>query len=359
MPQLYSSLWRKYPLLGILLLVWALPVTAQTYLLPASGTAAVTTCGGTLYDDGGANGAYSANVDGSVTLTPATAGNKIRLQFTSFSVETGYDRLYIYDGATTTAPLIGTYDAQSPNTVYATNGAGSLTVRFTSDYLGQYGGFAADIACVTTIPQADLAVQGASAQPLAIVPGNFLSVNCTVYNLSGTTAQSSSVGYYLSADAVLSANDVLLGSSLGGPLGIGQSSYRAATLPVPAATPTGSYYLLFAADYLNVVSESNEANNTASISVNVVPPTTDLVVQQPNVTTPNTAPGNVLGLSCSIVNQGNAPAAFSSVGYYLSTDAALDASDQLLTSLFGGQLTPNFSQSRSVSTNVPPGTTPG
>jgi subtilase family serine protease len=343
----------------LLLLMWALPATAQTYLLPTSGSTSFTTCGGTLYDDGGANGNYSPNVDGTVTLTPATAGNKIRLQFTSFNVESYYDKLYVYDGSSVAAPLIGIYDSQNPGTLYATNAAGTLTIRLTSDNVVHLSGFAADIACVTMIPQADLAIQGASAQPLAIIPGNSLSVNCTIYNLSGTTAQSSSVGYYLSTDATLSSNDVLLGNSFGSSLGVNQSSYRSATLAVPASTPTGGYYLLYAADYLNVVSESNETNNVASISVNVVPPTIDLVVQQANVSTPNTAPGNVLALSCSIANQGNATAAFSSVGYYLSTNPVLDANDELLTSSFGGQLTPTFNQFRSVSTNVPPGTAPG
>lgn len=361
MAQLYLLIKRQALSFGnlLLLLILALPAMSQTYQLPANGSAAFTTCGGTLYDDGGANGNYSASANGTVTLTPATAGNKIRLEFTSFHVETNYDRLYIYDGSDTAAPLIGVYDSQNPGMVYATTSAGTLTLRFTSDNIYQDNGFAATIACVTSVPQADLAIQGASAQPLAIVPGNSLTVNCTVYNLSGATAQNSSVGYYLSSDAMLSANDVLLDKSAGSLLGGNQSSYRSATLSVPATTPPGSYYLLFAADYLGVVNESNENNNVASISVNVVPPSTDLVVQQTNVNTPNTAPGNPLSLSCTIANQGNAPANFSSVGYYLSTDIALDANDQLLTSSYGGQLTPSYNQYRSATTNVPPSTTPG
>lgn len=361
MVQLYLLLQRHFVSFGnlLLLLILALPAMSQTYQLPVTGSTAFVTCGGTLYDDGGANSSYSANADGTVTLTPATAGNKIRLEFTAFHVETGYDRLYIYDGSSTASPLIGIYDSQSPGTVYGTSSAGTLTLRFTSDYIYQHNGFAATIACVTAVPQADLAIQGASAQPLAVVPGNSLSVNCTIYNLSGATAQSSSVGYYLSSDAALSSNDVLLGNSVGSILGNHQSSYRSATLPVPASTLPGNYYLLFAADYLSAVNESNENNNVASISVNVVPPSTDLVVQQTSVNTPNTAPGNSLSLSCTIANHGNATANFSSVGYYLSTDITLDASDQLLTSSFGGQLTPGYNQYRSATTNVPTSVTPG
>lgn len=345
------------------LVLWlglARPAAAQTYTMPATGSATFTTCGGTLYDDGGASGPYSAYANGTVTLTPATAGNKIRLQFTSFSVENGYDRLYIYDGSSSTAPLIGSYEGTSlPGTVYATNSAGTLTLRLTSDYTVQYEGFAATIACVTTVPLADLAIQGASAQPLASVPGSSLTATCSIYNLSGTTAQSSSVGYYLSTDATLDANDQLLGSSTGGALGVGQSAYRAAPLPLPASTVPGNYFLLFAADHQNVVNESNESNNVVSVSVTVVPPSVDLVVQQAAVNTPNTAPGNVLGMSCTVYNQGNATASNSSVGYYLSADAVLDANDQLLTSSFGSQLTPGYQQYRTASANVPPGTTPG
>ena len=362
MHKLYSALRRLIPLFVSLPLVLgtAAAATAQAYTLPTSGSTAITTCSGTLYDDGGANGGYTANSNGSVTITPATTGEKVRLTFTSFSLGY-YDLLTIYDGSSTSAPVIGTYNSSyNPGTVYGTNSAGTLTVRLAADsYTYGYSGFAASIACVSTVPQADLAIQGASAQPLAIVPGSSMSVNCTIYNLSGNTAQSSSVGYYLSTDATLSSTDLLLGNSVGSLLGVNQSSYRSATLTLPASTTPGSYYLLFAADYQNVVNESNENNNVASISVSVVAPSIDLLIQQPYVSTPNTAAGNPIGLSCYIANQGNTFANSSSVGYYLSTDATLDSNDALLTSTFGGQLTPIYTQTRSATTNVPPGTTPG
>ena len=51
--------------------------------------------------------------------------------------------------------------------------------------------------------------------------------------------------------------------------------------------------------------------------------------------------------------------ASSSVGYYFPTDATFDAADQLLTSQFRGQLTPNFPSSRFDTAAVPPGVAPG
>ena len=51
--------------------------------------------------------------------------------------------------------------------------------------------------------------------------------------------------------------------------------------------------------------------------------------------------------------------ASSSVGYYFSTDATLDAANQLLALQFGGQLSPKFPSSRFGTAAVPPGVVPG
>lgn len=336
---------------------------AQTYLLPATGNTNITTCSGTLYDDGGLNGTYSPYASGSVTITPATAGSKVRLQFTAFDVESGYDWVYIYDGSSVNAPLIGAYNSSNPpGTVYGTTALGALTVRLTSDGVMQLNGFVAAIDCVTTVPpqaQADLAVQGASLSPLSVVAGGNLTANCTIYNLSGATASSSNVGYYLSTDAMLDAADQLLGNSQGFALPVGQSSSRYGYLTVPAGTAAGNYYVLFVADYLGQVSESNESNNVSSVNITVTPPTIDLAILQATVTPLNTAVGNPINMSCYIVNQGNATANSSSVGFYFSTDATLDAADQLLTSQYGGQLSPPYSTSRYGTAAVPPSVTPG
>lgn len=358
--RLFTGLLSLFLLLG---LARPAALQAQTYSLPATGTTNITTCTGTLYDDGGANGAYSAYASGATTITPATAGNKVQLTFTTFSVEAGYDAVYIYDGPNTSSPLIGTYNTNTPpTTVYGTTASGALTVRLTSDGVGQYSGFSAAIACVTTVPpqaQADLAVQGASLSPLSIVAGGNVTANCTIYNLSGATASTSNVGYYLSTDATLDASDQLLGNSQGFALAVGQSSYRYGYLVVPTGTAPGNYYVLFAADYLNQVSESNENNNVSAVSITVIPPSIDLTIIQPTVNPLNTAAGNPINMGCYILNQGNATAASSSVGFYFSTDATLDAADQLLTSQYGAQLSPPYSSSRYGTAAVPLNTAPG
>ena len=336
---------------------------AQTYQLPTTGATTVTTCAGTLYDNGGPSAVYSPYADGSVTVLPGTAGSKVRLQFNAIAVEPYYDHLYVYDGTSTAARLIGSYDSNNqPGTLYGTTASGALTVRLTSDGIAQYAGFAATIGCVTTVPpqaQPDLLVQGAQLSPTSALAGGSTYASSTLYNQSGAAANSSTMGYYLSADAVLDAGDALLGSTFGYPIGVGQSSGHYTSLTVPAGTAAGSYYVLFVADYLNQVAESNEANNVLAVGFNVIPPGIDLTVQQPGITPTNPAPGTPLNMSCYINNQGNSAAPSSSVGFYLSNDATLDAADQLLTSQYGGLLYPTYPSQRYGTAAVPNSLAPG
>ncbi|MBH8568409.1 T9SS type A sorting domain-containing protein [Microvirga sp. STS02] len=363
MKQSYDAIFRTPVRWCILVavLLWSQLANAQTYLLPTSGINTVTTCAGTLYDDGGASGPYSTNALGGTTLVPATAGNKIRLQFSQFNIDPYYDVVRIYDGSSTSAPLIGEYTNYNlpPASVYATNATGSLTVVLQSDYYYSLSGIEAAVSCVTTVPLADLAVQGASVSPLSTVAGNSVSLSCSIYNIGAGVASSSSVGYYFSTDATLDANDVLLGNSTGASLNPGLSSSRYASVTIPATTAPGSYYILFAGDYLSQVSESNENNNVASVNVTVTAPSIDLTILQPSVTPTTTAVGTPISMSCYILNTGNATAASSSVGFYISTNNTLDANDVLLTSQYGGSLTTTYSSSRYGTAAIPTGLTPG
>ena len=117
--------------------------------MPASGNC--TTCSSTLYDSGGAGGVYGNSENRTYTICPGTPGADIQAMFTSFDLENTFDYLYIYDGNSVGAPLIGTYSgATSPGTITASasNPTGCLTFRFTSDGSVTYTGFAAIISCI-------------------------------------------------------------------------------------------------------------------------------------------------------------------------------------------------------------------
>ena len=125
----------------------------------------VTTCEGNFYDSGGPTGAYANNENFTLTFYPSTAGAMIRTTFNSFSTESGYDYLYIYNGVNASAPLIGTYNGTtSPGTITASNASGALTFRFTSDVSVTATGWSASISCYSTTspPVADFSASTTS-----------------------------------------------------------------------------------------------------------------------------------------------------------------------------------------------------
>lgn len=120
-------------------------VHAQT-----SGDETTTACSGNFTDHGGPLGKYAKNEDYTFTISPSNASS-VSLTFTAFDVEANYDYLYIYDGNSISAPLLGTYTGTTlPPTT--TSSGGSLTIRFTSDNATQNAGWEANWTCVSSLP---------------------------------------------------------------------------------------------------------------------------------------------------------------------------------------------------------------
>lgn len=122
----------------------------------------VTICSGNFYDSGGETSNYSNNENYTMTFLPATQGANIIVQFLQFDVENetscNYDWLNIYNGSTTSSPLIGKYcGTASPGTIEASNAQGALTFRFQSDNSVTKSGWKAIVSCsfVGLPPDAD------------------------------------------------------------------------------------------------------------------------------------------------------------------------------------------------------------
>ena len=138
-------------------------VTKENYIHVAESilmqNGSVTTCSGIFYDSGGPNDNYGNNLNYTMTFYPGTEGAMVNVNFTKFNTESGYDYLYIYNGTSTSATQIGRYDGTtSPGTVMATNEAGALTFKFTSDSGVNAAGWIAMVSCIYTDQPVNISV---------------------------------------------------------------------------------------------------------------------------------------------------------------------------------------------------------
>lgn len=104
-----------------------------------------TVCSDYVYDMGGPALNYYDKEDYTYTIAP-TGASGLTLNFSEFSLEAGYDSLWIYDGNNTSSPLIGGYSGTtSPGNITANGGA--LTLKFHSDNATTSFGFKALWQC--------------------------------------------------------------------------------------------------------------------------------------------------------------------------------------------------------------------
>ncbi|MCB0768209.1 MAG: hypothetical protein KDB95_13450, partial [Flavobacteriales bacterium] len=131
-------------------------------------------CTGTFYDSGGAAGQYQNNESQIRFHCAEKAGDVVTLNFTQFSLESGYDFIRIYNqptGPANPANLIGSYTGNTiPNqisgTVTASNPNGCLMVVFSSDFIITGPGYTYKVSC---------------GPPAIAVPGT-----CSVYSISAS-----------------------------------------------------------------------------------------------------------------------------------------------------------------------------
>jgi Zn-dependent metalloprotease len=142
----------------------------QISTLPVAGTLNLLQCGGVLMDDGGI-GPYSDNVESVAIINPPGA-TQVQLAFSMFDLEVFWDSVIVYDGASTSAPVLGGFTGNTiPNggLPFVSSG-GALTLRFHSDGSVALAGFEATWSATgaTNGPNAQFTapVSGAIAQVL-------------------------------------------------------------------------------------------------------------------------------------------------------------------------------------------------
>ena len=134
---------------------WLGPRTITTLIAPP-------VCGGTFVDNGGSFANYLNNSDVTWTVCPTIPGEQVTVTFTSFSVETAADGLYVFNGNSTAAEQIislngpGTvpgglagafWGTTIPGPFTSSNPNGCLTFRFRSGATNNSTGWLANVTC--------------------------------------------------------------------------------------------------------------------------------------------------------------------------------------------------------------------
>ena len=165
--------------------------------MPNGANGTTSTCSGTFRDGAGD---YASSLNSTQTFCPSTPGDKVRITFTAFDTESGYDYLDVWNA--NAVGVAGTEDDRFmgtptvPFTITSTSPDGCLSFRFISDGGFEYAGFTATISCVTpcTPPTAALV----SSSTVDICPSTSLSPGSSTvaFNASSSTSPTGSVVRY-------------------------------------------------------------------------------------------------------------------------------------------------------------------
>jgi len=182
----------------------------------------------------------------------------------------------------------------------------------------------------------DLAWLSVLFSPTAASPGDFLTLTDSVRNVGSQPASVCRLGVYLSLDGQVDAGDTLLSfRSLTG-LAAGMTDSDSGQVTLPSNLASGTYQVLWMADDLQQVAESNESNNlqgglgTLVIGSGGGGALSELVPESITFSPSTQDVGQNIQISESVLNAGLNPAPTFQVAVYLSQDTLLDAGDRLL-----------------------------
>ncbi len=155
------------------LIVFSMVVAhAQTTILLGS-QASVTNCDLVVYDDGGLNGNYQANVNETLTILSNDPSNGcVMVEITDLDIDPT-DTLTIYDGVGINGPVLHkinntNYDPTGTFRYAATvqNSTGAITLQFVSDGAGEGTGFVIRTSCIAPCQRVALHIDSANCSHL-------------------------------------------------------------------------------------------------------------------------------------------------------------------------------------------------
>ena len=209
------------------------------------------------------------------------------------------------------------------------------------------------VTVVSAIP--DLAIETPTVSDSSPHTGESFTLSVTVINQGNVRSDFTELRFYRSNDSTISSSDTQLGRRNRPWLDPSESEAVSIILKVPSSE--GTYY--FGACVDAVSGETDTANNcSAAVTVIVVTPISDLVVEVPTFSNSSPPAGTSLTLTVTVRNQGIEPSSSSTtLRYYRSDDSTITASDTPVGTDSVGTLDASGSSDESISLTAP--TTPG
>lgn len=137
-----------------------------------------------LYSDPGGMDNYSPNQNFTQVITSSSPNSRLEVRFLDFNLADG-DTLWIYNGNSTNAPLVGIFGVYV-NPFSFTSSGGSLTFKFKSDNSIESAGWLAQIECRSCTPVATTTGSPCQPDPNSIT-GYAAKPFCTDENPMGIT----------------------------------------------------------------------------------------------------------------------------------------------------------------------------
>ena len=204
---------------------------------------------------------------------------------------------------------------------------------------------------VGAAPAPDLVVETPTVSNSSPTAGASFTLRARVRNQGNGRSSSTTLRYYRSTDATVSASDTEVGTDPVSSLSASRTSSEFISLRAPSSA--GTYY--YGACVESVSGETNTGNNcSAAVTLTVgAAPAPDLVVETPTVSNSSPAAGASFTLRARVRNQGNGRSSSTTLRYYRSTDATVSASDTQVGTDRVSSLSASRTSSESISLRAP------
>ncbi|HHI80637.1 MAG TPA: hypothetical protein ENK02_11735, partial [Planctomycetes bacterium] len=188
--------------------------------------------------------------------------------------------------------------------------------------------------------------------PTTLVAGSSTTISSRIYNYGTASSPSTTSGYFISTNSIISTSDQLIASFTTNALGVGNSHFHSASVQMPRNLPSGTCYLGVYADRLRRVAEESEVNNGLGTrrTCRGLP---DLSPTALTSSTTSISPSQVFTMRSTIKNIGKANSPSNISGHYLSTNSVISTGDTLLGSFTTNALVVNVSLTVSQAVRAP------